>query len=147
MDDFDNLSDTVSKVEIDIDKQTTLVHYSHLFNLGNYENEKVGITVEVIKGQVVQDVIAAAEAEVNKQHESYQDIRSKVEAANDRLRRIEHDIFERGQRLGEIKLAIAQAEEEHPEIVKSIEPQEIDDDQEDDEYFDDDEEDDEEAPF
>lgn len=139
MDELEDVSQATAHVAIDVDKQTTVVHYSRLFNLGNYENEKIGITLDVIPGQAVQDVIKAAEAEVKKQHEEYRDFMDKIREAKERLWQVQDAVREaevyKEQLLAEIKAL----EEVNPEATKAV--QEVTEDPgdfEDDEDFDDD---------
>lgn len=41
------------------------VTYSRLYNLGSYEHEKIGIEMEVLEGESVQDVIQQARNYIN----------------------------------------------------------------------------------
>jgi hypothetical protein len=41
------------------------VTYSRLYNLGNYEHEKIGIEMEVLEGENVQDVVQQARNYIN----------------------------------------------------------------------------------
>jgi hypothetical protein len=42
-----------------------LIHYERLVNLGNYENEKLGIDVEIEPGETVEEAIQRARAVVD----------------------------------------------------------------------------------
>lgn len=47
--------------------KTKEVRYEKCFNLGNYENEKIGVTVEVEEGDNIQDIIEQSRNYVNLQ--------------------------------------------------------------------------------
>lgn len=49
--------------------KTTSVHYSKVFNLGDYQNEKIGVDIEIEAGDQVQDVINKAKDFVENQHQ------------------------------------------------------------------------------
>jgi predicted RNase H-like nuclease (RuvC/YqgF family) len=118
MDEIEDVSQATATVGIDVDKQTTSVHYTRLFNLGNYENEKIGITVQVLEGQAVQDVIAAAEAEVGKQHQDHQGIREKIAEARQTLWEMERKVRELERKKADLETAIQELAEANPEAVK-----------------------------
>jgi hypothetical protein len=130
MDEIDDVSQATATVAIDVDKQTTSVHYTRLFNLGNYENEKIGITVQVLEGQAVQDVIAAAELEVGKQHQEHQEhqgIQEKIAEAREKLWRLERktsemerSIKDLEQQRADLETAVKELAEANPQAVEKL---------------------------
>ncbi len=49
--------------------KTKSVHYSKVFNLGDYQNEKIGVDIEIEEGDQVQNVIDKAKDFVENQHQ------------------------------------------------------------------------------
>lgn len=150
MDQLEDISQATARVAVDVDKQTTSVHYTRLFNLGNYENEKIGITIEVLPGQAVQDVIEAAEVEVGKKHEEHEGILNKIQESRERLWDLNRKIGEAVEYKEQLEAAIKALEEANPEAVKKV--QELDAEQEDGlddpgEDWEDEEEEDDPVPF
>ena len=45
--------------------KATKIYYEKLFNLGNYQNEKIGIEIEIEKGEKAKDVLEKAKQFVN----------------------------------------------------------------------------------
>lgn len=141
MDEIDDVSQATAHVAIDVDKQTTLVHYTRLFNLGNYENEKIGVTLEVLPGQAVQDVIAAAEAEVGKQHDDHNSIRAQIQDAHERLWHIQADIREAEDYKERLLAEVKALEDANPEAVKRVQEMPEDPGEDDDEEYPEDDDD------
>jgi hypothetical protein len=123
-----DISEPNASISIDVDKQTTLVHFSHFFNLGNYENEKIGITLQVIPGQAVQDVIKAAEAAVNQQYEDYQSIRDNVSRAREKLWQLECQIRGLEEQKAALGAAIESPQNNHPEAAAAVASPDADED-------------------
>lgn len=48
--------------------KTKSIHYSKVFSLGNYENEKIGVDIEVQEGDDIQKVIQTAREFVEFNH-------------------------------------------------------------------------------
>lgn len=48
--------------------RTSSIHYSKVFSLGNYENEKIGVDIEVQEGDDIQKVIQQARQFVEFNH-------------------------------------------------------------------------------
>lgn len=48
--------------------KTTLIHYSKVFSLGNFQNEKIGVDIEIQEGDDVQKAIQEARAFVEFNH-------------------------------------------------------------------------------
>lgn len=49
--------------------KTSNIHYSKVFSLGNYENEKIGVDIEVQEGDDIQKVIQQARQFVEFNHQ------------------------------------------------------------------------------
>jgi hypothetical protein len=48
--------------------KTSSIHYSKVFSLGNYENEKIGVDVEIQEGDDIQKAIQSARSFVEFNH-------------------------------------------------------------------------------
>ena len=86
-------------MDIDLSKQASFVGYHHLFNLGNYENERIEITARVEEGQDPQAVFEACKQWVMDHN-----------PANDPAKKLKYDVMSlNGQieRLRGQKLAVA----------------------------------------
>lgn len=111
----------------DIDGQLQSVFYQRTFNLGNYENEKIGVVVKALQGQTYEALLNAAKDAVMKDHEEYDDLREKYAEANRRLWDIQGKVSElkrQVKRLEEEKAKLAAYIEgvkvDHPEVVQAI---------------------------
>ena len=73
--------------------KATSVNYSRLFNLGDYENEKVGISAVVEEGQDPEQVLAECKAWVKSQGKDYRDLDMKVDKLRSRKGDLEYNIY------------------------------------------------------
>lgn len=119
------LSTTVSPIHID--EQVESVFYQRTFNLGNYENEKIGVVVKTQPGQTYEQVLSAAMDAVMKDHKEYDELREKIEEKRRKLWETEareSELKREIERLTEEKAALQAAVDgakiEHPEIVQAI---------------------------
>ena len=118
-------------IGIDIDGQVTTVHYSRVFNLGNYENEKIGITANVIPGQAVQDVIAACAVKVAEKHEERQTLQGQIRDIRCRIGELIRDIDNLTRRKSDLIDEIQSIAEANPDAVANLDADSADEEKDD----------------
>lgn len=84
--------------------KTTSINYSKVFSLGNYENEKIGVEIEIQEGDDIQKVIQTAREFVEFNH--------KLNGLNTELEQLERIINNPDDFTGsQVKRAIQRKEE------------------------------------
>jgi hypothetical protein len=99
---------------LDARPQTT-VSYSRTFNLGNYENEKLFISLLVEDNETPQQAMIRARAMVDEMHSQFQVERDRAEEISDLRRRI--DAYSRG--IKQYKERFSQAGQSLPVIERT----------------------------
>ena len=89
--------------------KTTLIHYSKVFSLGNYENEKIGVDIEIQEGDDVQKAIQEARNFVEFNH--------KLNGLTSELEQLEYVINNPDDFTGS---KVKQAKERREEIMNKI---------------------------
>lgn len=93
--------------------KTSSIHYSKVFSLGNYENEKIGVDVEVQEGDNIQVAIQHARDFVEFNH--------KLNGFNNELSQCEHIVSNPDDFTGlQVKRATERIEELRTAINKGV---------------------------
>lgn len=89
--------------------KTKSIHYSKVFSLGNYENEKIGVDIEIQEGDDVQKAIQEARNFVEFNH--------KLNGFNNELQQQEYIISHPDEFTG---LQVRLAKERREQLLKTI---------------------------
>lgn len=89
--------------------KTTSIHYSKVFSLGNYENEKIGVDIEIQEGDNIQTAIQEARSFVEFNH--------KLNGFQSELSQVEHIIQNPDEFTGR---QVSNARQRRDEILNKI---------------------------
>lgn len=113
---------------VDINGQLQSVFYQRTFNLGNYENEKIGVVVKSQEGQTYEQVLAAATTAVMKDHQDFDNLRERIAETGRRLwdmeaktAEIKREIERLTTEKAKLEAAIQGMKVDHPEVVEAVE--------------------------
>lgn len=89
------------ELEAEIVEPRSFVKYERLYNLGNYENEKIGFSVPMLDGETPDEALKRVQTMVTSQRKDEQDS-SRAEYSLDQYRSLEADIKRRIKALHEL---------------------------------------------